>query len=87
MAASTRSGSGKALNREWNVGAQHALYHHLGTWYHVLEQFPAAFFDKNGYVYFQTREEYESCKELRIGKHVTVPAGISEIRGYIRVRG
>ncbi len=84
---SIRSGSGRALNQEWAVGAAHALYHHSGNWYHVLENFPGAFFDKEGYVLFQDRAAYEGCKQLRIGKHVTIANGISAIPGYVRVKG
>jgi 5-methylcytosine-specific restriction protein A len=82
----TKSGSGKELNVEWKVGAQHALYHHSGNWYHVLERFPGAFFDKNGYVLFHSKRHFESCEDLRIGKHVTVPEGISQLREYVPVR-
>jgi hypothetical protein len=82
----TGSLSGERLNRVWNVGAAHALYHYAGEWYHRLQRFPGAFFDLDGYVRFETREEYERCPELHIGRHVNVRAGIKSIPGYTRVR-
>ena len=45
-----------------------------------------ALFDKNGYALFATRQEFEKCDELRIGKHVAIANGISHIRGDVRVR-
>jgi len=84
--ARSRSGSGRQLNIDWKVGAQHALYHYSGSWYHLLERFPAAYFDSKGFVLFPTRRDFESCKNLRIGQHVRVPEGISNIMGYTKVR-
>ena len=73
---------GRDLNEQYDVGAQHALYSKGGTWYHLLERFPAALFDANGYVVFGTRREYESCSHLRITQELNIPAGISSIAGY-----
>jgi hypothetical protein len=58
-----RSGSGRALNQEWSVGAQHALYHRKGIWFHLLERFPGALFDENGYVLFETKEQSNAVRE------------------------
>ena len=81
-----KTGSGKQLNEEWKVGAQHALYHHTGSWYHLLERFPGALFDKEGYVIFATEAEFRNCRDLRIRKHVRAPNSISQISGYVKVR-
>jgi len=78
--------TGKMLNREWNVGALHALYSERGLWYHVLERFPGALFDANGYILFATKQEYEDCGHLNIGEELNVPGGISRIPGYVRVK-
>jgi 5-methylcytosine-specific restriction enzyme A len=79
--------SGNDLNRDWGVNAQHALYHNDGRWYHLLEQFPGALFDANGYVIFQTEREFQNCSYLSIGNEVNVKhsKGISAIPGYVRV--
>lgn len=81
-----RSNSGESLNREWNVGARHALYHKDGTWYMPLERFPGAYFDPNGYVVFTTEHEYVNNPHLSIGERVNVRGGISRLPGYRKMR-
>jgi hypothetical protein len=76
---------GRELNDRWNVGAQQARYRKNGTWFHVLDRFPGALFDENGYILFQTQEDYESCQFLQKGKELGVPHGIASIPGYVRV--
>lgn len=76
--------TGEKLNQRWKVGAAHSLYSKGGTWFHVLERFPGALFDPNGYVLFATRRDYECCGQLKIGKELNVPGGISRIPGYVR---
>jgi len=79
--------SGNRLNREWKVGARHALYHCDGHFYNNLSYFPGALFDPNGYILFKTEQDYLKCKYLKIGKEKTnVPKGIWSISGYIKIR-
>ncbi|MBI5101853.1 MAG: hypothetical protein HZB33_08490 [Nitrospirae bacterium] len=80
--------TGRTLNRKWGVNAQHALYRENGRWYHVLDRFPGALFDANGYVVFQTEHDFKACAYLSIGEEVNVKhfRGISEMPGYVRVR-
>ena len=78
--------TGRNLNEEWNVNAKHALYHREGNWYHYLKRFPGALFDNNGYVLFQTEEEYLRCEYLEFGDEVNVIGEISNIPGYVRIR-
>lgn len=77
------------LNRQWNVGAKHALYIHDGHWYHCLKRFPGALFDDNGYILFSTEAQYMGCPDLTIygtTNQVSVKQpGIKAIPGYIRV--
>jgi hypothetical protein len=80
--------TGKKLNEEWGVGAQHSLYREDGEWYHRLERFPAALFDAHGYVLFEDEQAYRRCPGLLIGKEknwLHVPAGISSLSSYVRV--
>ena len=81
-----RSNSGESLNRKWQVGARHALYHRDGTWFMPIERFPGAYFDPNGYVLFRTKQEYLGNPYLRIGERVNVRGGISRIPGYKKMR-
>jgi hypothetical protein len=83
---SVRSNGGESLNREWNVGARHSLYHRDGTFYMPLERFPGAYFDPNGYVLFRTEREYVSSPYLSIGERVNVRDGISSIPGYRKMK-
>ncbi len=77
--------NGRQLNNRWKVGVKHSLYRESGDWYHQLKRFPGAFFDKNGYVIFNTEEEYRSCPYLQIKRDVHVPSGISDMPNYVRV--
>jgi 5-methylcytosine-specific restriction protein A len=76
---------GKTLNELWGVGAKHALYREDGKWYHHLEEFPGALFDRNGFIKFSTKDEYLASPFLQHGQHLHVPYGIAEMPGYIRV--
>jgi len=76
--------TGRQLNIELSVGAQHALYREDGKWYHRLERFPGALFDANGYVRFESEYEYSHCPGLLIAKELHVPAGICSLPNYVR---
>lgn len=76
---------GRELNISWNVNAEHALYSEDGKWYHHLKRFPGALFDKDGYIIFNNKYEYEDCKYLQHGKELHVPEGIKDIQGYVLV--
>lgn len=86
MNKSTSRVTGKQLNELWNVHAAHALYREDGTWYHHLAAFPGALFDRNGYVVFRSREEYERSPYLRHAQDLHVPTGIAAMPNYVRVR-
>ena len=81
-----RTNSGRRLNREWRVGALHALYHRDGNWYEHLERFPGALFDPNGYVLFRTETEYRASPYLSHGETLHVDGDISRMPNYIRMR-
>lgn len=84
--------TGKRLNRELALGAEHALYHKDGSWYDQLQKFPGILFDLNGYISFPDLGTYQRCSNLRHPVHqrsdgrpgtLVVPEGISTIPGYI----
>ena len=79
-----RSGSGRQLNREWGVNARHALYHVDGNFYERLESFPGALFDPNGYVLFETEDDYLNSPYLRHSTKTHVDGGISQMPNYVR---
>ncbi len=76
----------KDLAREWEIydKIKDGKYRENGKWFHNLEFFPGALFDKNGYVIFETEEEYKDCKYLQIKQDLHVIGnGISDIPGYV----
>lgn len=75
--------TGKLLNEQWGIKAKDSKYRKTGDWYHPLREFPGVFFDANGYILFDTEEEYKNNPFLRIRKDVNVPKGIAMIPGYI----
>ena len=86
----SRTGTGEEYNRKWGIGAKQARYHKDGHFYELLEKFPATLCDPQGYVLFQTKEEYQRLDPdyLRLGEKCNVrdrAAGISGIPGYIKV--
>lgn len=85
MTKSKRRNTGKELNEKWGVHAKHPLYRANGTWYHRLTEFPGALFDADGYVLFETEEEYLNCPDLHLGKQTSCHKGISSIPSYVRV--
>lgn len=74
--------TGKKLNHILRTGAAHALYRKDGKWYHHLIEFPGILFDSNGYLAFQSRDEYLRCPQLKHGEELHVDGGISSIEGY-----
>ena len=78
--------TGRQLNMEWEVGASHALYHKEGSYYNHLQYFPGALFDPNGFVRFETEEEYRKSPYLQHGQQLHVAGGISSMPGYVRRR-
>lgn len=83
--AGTRTNSGRRLNELWKIGAAHALYHREGTWFNLLERFPGALCDPNGYVLFSDKSEYENSSEVHVGQQTNVPNGICRLSGYTRM--
>jgi hypothetical protein len=82
-----KSNSGKRLNIKWNIGASHCLYHVDGNFYERLERFPGALCDPDGYILFESKEDFESCPYLNIKEKVNMKSSfgdISAIPGYIR---
>lgn len=78
----------KGLIKKWKVDVRHGLYNRDGKWFHLLKEFPGAFFDATGYIVFDSQSDYEKCKNIIIYNETnttSVPDGISQIPGYIYV--
>jgi len=68
-----KKNSGKELNRNWRVGAKHALYRKDGKWYHHLLRFPGALFDRRGYIVLKLRRITPILRTYRYAKTYTYP--------------
>lgn len=76
----------QVLNRNWNVGAVQARFRETGDWYAALTKFPAALFDANGYLFFDSEDFYLNSPYIRIAKQISVTKpGISAVPGYVRM--
>lgn len=76
----------KRLCKEWGITARHALYHRDGMWYNNLERFPGCLMDPDGYVQFQSKEEYFGHLGLSVKQQTNVPGCISSLPEYIRFK-
>lgn len=74
------------LKKKWGVDAVQVRYRETGNWYNLLKRFPAALFDRNGYVLFPTEESYRTAPGILIGKEIGFrkQRGISGMPGYQR---
>jgi len=71
----------KKLKILWNVECSHQLYSRDGDWYHVLDYFPGALFDTNGFVIFETEEEFNRCPHISINREASNGKGIVNVIG------
>jgi 5-methylcytosine-specific restriction protein A len=71
------------INTAFNLGAEHIYYFHQGNWYHNLRRFPGILVDRNGYVRFDTEQDYLNSPHLQHGTRLHIRNGISTIPNYI----
>ena len=85
--------TGKALAKEYGIAVEHALYRSTGNWYHGLKAFPAALLDTNGYLRFDSQDDYDAfviqgsssgVAQYPDTNTLTVRGGISRLKGYVR---
>lgn len=87
-----RLATARKLVDKWGIPVSRApgsaFFHRDGEWFNELTAFPGALLDPEGYIVFESGEEYRTCPDLQIGKgktNVKRVGGISSIAGYIRV--
>ena len=79
---------GMRLANFYKLDMQRAYSHREGNLYWNLDRFPAAYFDADGCVVFQTEVEYLRCINLSIGclntavRNKNVGLSIKDITGY-----
>lgn len=77
------SAYGSKLNALWKIGAKQARYYKHGNWFEHLTKFPGALCDPDGYVIFQTEQDYLTCSALTVtGKKLHALKGIKSIPSY-----
>jgi 5-methylcytosine-specific restriction enzyme A len=76
---------GEFLRSFFNLDVRQARYSEKGNWYDHLNRFPGALFDPQGYILFESEEEYQEYPGLQIGRELGVPRGISRLPGYRRL--
>ncbi|MCH7905873.1 MAG: hypothetical protein IIB26_00415 [Chloroflexi bacterium] len=73
---------GAQLAIEEGLSVRRAYYHHEGTWYQVPLEFPAALFDLQGFVIFETENAYRNTPGVDVGEKTNVRSGIASLPGY-----
>ena len=76
--------NGRRLARQHELEVAQSYAHVGGTWYTIPTEFPAVFFDEEGYIAFRTKADFDACSELNVGQTVNVHRGIASIPGYVR---
>ena len=67
----TEPTNAEALIKRWEIPVVQGYYHQGGTFYMNLTKFPGALFDPNGYVVFETEDEYRNCAGVNVGDEKT----------------
>ena len=76
--------TGEGLRRRYRLPVRQCFYHRDGTFYQRLNAFPGALCDPQGYVEFDSEEEFARDSMLNIGKKVNVRNGIYRHPKYRR---
>jgi len=82
------SASGRRLKSLWKIEAKQARYHFDSKFFMMLDYFPGALCDPNGFVVFDTKQElfaadgvkaYDGCQRIFVAD------GIPSLAGYTKV--
>lgn len=76
--------TGEHFNRQYQLGARHALYHRDGTFYERLTAFPGVLCDPLGFVRYDSEKQFLGDSWLHIGRKVNVPRGLYSHPRYQR---
>ena len=74
------------LIARWGLQVVQGRCHREGRFYENLTAFPGALFDANGYVVFETEDEYRNCEGLSVKAKTNVAKpGIRSLSQYKRM--
>lgn len=74
---------GRKLNEAFEFNSEHTYFFHQGNWYHHLQRFPGVLSDLNGYVRFETEENYLNNPDLKHGQRLHIKNGIKSLKNFI----
>jgi len=77
---------GTQLAAEEGLPVHQAYYHHEGTWYQRITRFPAALFDREGYVVFRSEDAYLKLPGVNVTQKTHIPKGLPSLPGYTRMK-
>ena len=77
-----RSASARQLVRQEGLDVRNAYYHWEGTWFQRVKEFPAALFDRFGYVMLNSRTEYLNHPKIGGSEKTNIPDGINSFPNY-----
>jgi len=78
---------GRKINEAFSLNSEHTFFFHGGDWYHHLKRFPGILADLNGYVKFETEEEYLNNPNLKHGQRLHIDNGIQSLENYVAFTG
>jgi hypothetical protein len=59
-----RTGTWKGQAKKFRVEVKSGAYRETGNWFIPLRDFPGALFDANGYIRFESKQEYENAGKI-----------------------
>lgn len=68
------------LIKEFNLNVNYARYHVDGTWYNLLEDYPAVLFDMYGYIIIKSENDLKG--HILETKKINIHCGISNLPEY-----
>jgi len=79
--------TGKELADRWDLNVRQVLFGAWGQYYGLLNKFPAALTDPNGYLIIESMEHLQSFfPNIKVTKKINVKdPGISSINGYVQM--
>jgi hypothetical protein len=89
------SASGRTLKSLWKIDAKQARYHFDGKFFMMLEHFPGALCDPNGFVIFDTKQElfdtdgikaYDGCQRIFVSDCICSLAGYTKAPAGLEVK-
>lgn len=89
------SASGKRLKALWKIEAQQARYHFDGKFFMMLDCFPGALCDPNGFVVFDSKQDlfaaegvkaYDGCQRIFVADRIPSLAGYTKAPASLAVK-